>query len=144
MIADKLTNFRNSCHDCNLKVTPQRLAIYSVLAATTAHPDVETIYQEVAKTMPTISVDTVYRTLEQFSDHNIIMKIEVIHNRARYDANVMRHAHFTCTRCGRIIDVQVREFEKMKLPRIGCGHEVESAHMQLRGICKDCKNSNNL
>ena len=46
--------------DKGFKVTPQRLAIYSALAATKAHPSAEMIYNELQPVYPTMSLATVY------------------------------------------------------------------------------------
>ena len=54
------------------KVTPQRLAVYNALAHTTEHPSAETLYQELLPDYPTMSLATVYKSLNisgiQFED----------------------------------------------------------------------------
>ena len=49
-----------------LKVTPQRIAVYNMLCNTKEHPDAETIYKTLEPTNPTMSLATVYKTLDFF------------------------------------------------------------------------------
>lgn len=134
-----IEKFKELCRVAQLRVTPQRVAVYQALASTTTHPDVDSVYNMVAKKMPEISLDTVYRTLEQFSACEIIMKMEVLQGRYRYDANTMRHAHFACKVCGCIIDLRHEEFLHLPYPgnlkKIGAP---SSMHLQIRGVCKEC------
>lgn len=131
--------FAGACRNAGLKVTPQRVAIYSALASTTTHPDVEWVYGKVRSAMPSISLDTVYRTLEQLSTLGIIMKIEVTDKRSRYDANPKQHAHFICIECGDIIDIDHAGFKELSCEtRIDGAGFAKSLHLQIRGKCFSC------
>jgi len=55
-----------------MKVTHQRTEIFRELAAGTEHPDAETVYQRVCKRVPSISRDTVYRTLSTLETKGLI------------------------------------------------------------------------
>ena len=52
------------------KVTPQRLAIYEALCATKEHPKAETLFVKLQPSYPTMSLATVYKTID------ILKKIE--------------------------------------------------------------------
>jgi Fur family peroxide stress response transcriptional regulator len=88
-----------TCRKGGRKVTHQRMKIFQELAASTAHPDAETVFQAVSKRVPTISRDTVYRTLSTIEAEGLIRKVEPVFASIRYDANLDRHHHFICTRC---------------------------------------------
>ena len=46
------------------KVTPQRLAVYEALANTKEHPNAEMIFNGLQATYPTMSLATVYKTID--------------------------------------------------------------------------------
>lgn len=121
------------------KVTPQRMAIFREAARTDEHPDAETIFKRVRTRMPTVSLDTVYRTLGLLEKANLIWKVGTVRGRARFDANMAQHHHFVCSECGRIRDFQSRALDKLKVPRearsLGV---VSSLRVQVRGICSAC------
>lgn len=89
-----------------LKVTPQRLAIYNMLMNTDKHPSAETIYKELVVDNPSISLATVYKTLDSFKSSGLVSELNVGDNCARYDAITKSHSHIVCTCCGRVEDIK--------------------------------------
>lgn len=87
-----------------LKVTPQRLAIYQLLSGTTTHPSAEDIYKALMPTNPTISLATVYKTLDSFRSVGLVQELSVGNGRSNYDAAVHTHPHIVCTCCNAIED----------------------------------------
>ena len=59
------------------KVTPQRLAVYDVLSRTKAHPNAETIYNKLQPNYPTMSLATVYKTLDILSEIGLVQVLNV-------------------------------------------------------------------
>jgi len=55
---------RERCKKAGLAVTPQRLAIYQALHGSYDHPSPEALFDRVKPTMPSISLATIYKTLE--------------------------------------------------------------------------------
>ncbi len=122
------------------KVTHQRSEIYRELAKTQEHPDAETIYTRVRKRIPSISLDTVYRTLRLLEDEGLISRVGSISERTRFDANTDRHHHFVCTECGFIGDVYNEEWNTIKSPKdVTLMGKVDSIHVELRGLCNTCR-----
>ena len=83
-----------------LKVTPQRIAVYNMLLHSTEHPNAETIYRTLEATNPTMSLATVYKTLDFFKHLRLVQELNVGEGSARYDAQVHCHPHTVCTVCG--------------------------------------------
>ena len=100
-----------------LKVTPQRLSIYGVLRATKEHPSAETIYEEIKVRMPSISFNTVYKTLSCFEESGLIKKLVVEENHYRFDADTSPHAHILCVQCRKLEDVPGDYGEKAQAMR---------------------------
>jgi Fur family transcriptional regulator, peroxide stress response regulator len=88
-----------------IAVTPQRLAILASLRRRHDHPSAEQIYQEVQPQLPAISFNTVYKTLEVFCRKGLILKVNPLHETARYDGETGRHTHLVCHRCHTIADL---------------------------------------
>jgi Fur family peroxide stress response transcriptional regulator len=138
-IEDRMAAFRAACKAAGLKATHQRVEIFRELARTQEHPDAETVYRRVRKRIPTISLDTVYRTLATFEAHRLVTKVEALCDRARYDANLRPHHHFVCIRCGMVRDFESDALDAYRIPRaVRQWGSVTSRHVELRGICKRC------
>lgn len=91
--------------DSGFKVTPQRLAIYSVLASTKAHPSAEMIFNELQPHYPTMSLATVYKTIEILKGIGLVQALNVGEDSFRYDANTSNHPHVRCMSCGCVDDL---------------------------------------
>ena len=138
-IERRMRRFREICQDSGLKLTHQRMEVFRELAGTEDHPDAETIYRSVSRRVPAISRDTVYRTLATLEEKGLVQKAEILANRGRYDANMDRHHHFVCTECGRVRDFYSDALDELPIPQsVTTLGRVESAHVQLRGICSNC------
>jgi Fur family peroxide stress response transcriptional regulator len=59
----RLERFRTAAREAGIRLTPQRLAIFEAVANNAAHPSAESVYRSVRESMPTVSLDTIYRTL---------------------------------------------------------------------------------
>lgn len=123
-----------------LKVTPQRIAVYNMLLSTTEHPDAETIYKTLEPTNPTMSLATVYKTLDFFKHLGLVQELNVGEGRSRYDATVQCHPHTVCRVCGRVDDLHLEaltEVAKKLVPNLD--FEVECEQLILYGKCSDCR-----
>ncbi len=123
-----------------IAVTPQRLAILAVLESRRDHPSAEQIYQEVRRQLPMVSFNTVYKTLEVFCQKGLALKVNPLHEMARYDGDTREHAHFICRGCHRIIDVA---WHPAPLPPLPPGElqglTIEHQYLLLWGLCPRCQ-----
>jgi Fur family transcriptional regulator, peroxide stress response regulator len=123
-----------------MRLTHQRLEVAREIARSEAHPDTEEIYRKVRTRVPTISLDTVYRTLAALEGLGLVARVDATAGPTRYDANLHHHHHFVCGRCGLIRDVYHSPFDALEAPEsadeLG---RVESVRVQLRGVCKRCE-----
>ena len=135
-----LKRLEEECRKAGARVTQQRREVLRVLAATDTHPDAQTVLRRVRKRMPTISFDTVYRTLSFLEEHGLIDRVYTTGERARFDGNVTPHHHFICTRCGRIFDFESSELDRMAFPAAitAIGHPA-SKELQVLGTCNACE-----
>ncbi len=138
-IERRMQRFAETCQRHGLKATHQRMEVFRELAGTEDHPDAETIYQNVSRRIPAISRDTVYRTLATLEEYGLVRKAEILASKGRYDANMARHHHFVCVKCGLVRDFYSARLDELPIPKsVTTLGRVESAHVQLRGICAAC------
>ncbi len=125
------------------KMTPQRRAIIEALHNDTSHPTAEDVYNKVKKTMPDISLATVYNTLELLHKIGGVLKLEVIGGKAHYDPFTEPHIHLVCTMCGKIVDVEkpVPEMELTEEERKG--FKIQGYNIVFYGICPECQRKMN-
>jgi Fur family transcriptional regulator, peroxide stress response regulator len=131
---------RKHFQDRGLKFTSQRYAIYRALAGSTAHPSVEDLYSSVKRTYPTLSMNTVYNTLENLKAIGIASEISLWHDKARYDANQAAHHHLVCLRCKKIEDLYDDTLDGLALsPKVKHRYRILGHRVEFHGYCSDCK-----
>jgi len=132
--------FETVCRDEGIKLTHQRIEIFREVAQTGDHPDADQIFQRVRDRLPTVSLDTVYRTLWLLSDLGLVVTLGSSRERTRFDANLSRHHHFICGQCGYTRDFYSKDLDNIVLPAsVGTFGEIEATHVEVRGICRECK-----
>lgn len=131
--------FIEQCRQHGLKVTPQRIAIYKLLIDSTDHPSADWVYRKITDTCPTISFDTVNRTLLTFAEIGVIEIVESYSLSRRFDSQTGNHHHRHCIRCGSITDFRDSSIDDIRLPeQIGDQFTVTGKRMVIRGICAEC------
>jgi Fur family peroxide stress response transcriptional regulator len=138
-IEERMARFEAVCRNSGAKLTHQRLEIFREVAQTGDHPDAEKVFQGVRERMPTVSLDTVYRTLWWLKDLGLITILGPLRERARFDANLSRHHHFVCTQCGLTRDFLSDEFDNLEFPDSlrAIGH-AEKTQVEVKGRCLKC------
>lgn len=137
--AEQLENFKQACKQHGLRVTPQRVEIFKTVALSKEHPDAEHVFETVRKTMPNVSLDTVYRTLSSLEDLGLVFRVG-FSSKARFDADLDEHYHFVCTQCGEVFDVVPSSGEKLSIPpEVQHLGRVQKVNLQFSGLCRRCQ-----
>ena len=111
----------------DFRMTNQRRVILQELRNVHSHPTADDIYIMVRKTLPRISLGTVYRNLEILSEMGLIKKLVGCGRQRRFDGDIENHYHIRCVKCGKIDDLpeeiadlisRVREKRTLKLSNI--------------------------
>src|SRR3954447_7301249 len=122
-----------------LKVTPQRQAIFRILHSATIHPTADAVYAAAAAEMPTISLRTVYQTLNDLAAMGEVHALDLGTGSARFDPNLDAHHHLVCESCGAVHDLYA-DFGKVTVPvREQRGFVVDSTEIVFRGRCATCQ-----
>lgn len=118
-------------------LTHQRLAVYEELSGRHDHPSAESLYASLKKAYPSLSLATVYKTLQTLHDMGIVSRVDSPAAQARYDAIVETHHHAVCTGCGRIEDLFDPRLDSLPAPKasgfVPSGHSVH-----FHGLCAKC------
>ncbi len=139
VVENRVHAYKAAARAAGVKLTPQRLEIFSHIASSSEHPDAEAVFIAVRKRMPTVSRDTVYRTLWLLRDMGLISTLGPRRDSVRFDANLEPHHHFVCERCGLAQDFTSPAFDSLEVPKPARGFgKVTSTHIELRGICRIC------
>ena len=135
----QLDLFFEICRQNNLKITPQRTATYQAVVKSDNHPTADDIFQIVNREFPSISFDTINRTLLTFTQIGLLTIAESYKGARRFDPNVENHHHIHCLKCGNIIDFSSEEFNQLMAPEqllqeFAC---ILSSRVVFNGICME-------
>lgn len=123
-----------------LKVTPQRLAVYSTLYDMENHPTVEMLYQKLQPDHPTMSLATVYKALQVLVHVGLVQQLNMGEDSFRYDAKTMQHSHVRCTKCNRVDDVlDVDDDMVMGSVAAKTSYRLTGRQMYFFGLCSKCQ-----
>lgn len=134
----ELGRFTEVCRERGTPVTHQRLAVFRALLESESHPDAEAIHRGLRDTHPTLSLGTVYKTLEMLQALGLARAVSSPGPTRRFDGNRNPHHHLWCTRCRRLADVELDALADIALPD-GLGFQVTDLTIQFNGVCAACR-----
>ena len=122
-----------------IRNTKQREAIKLYLMSTTCHPTAETVYSNIQKDFPNISLGTVYRNLNFLVSHGEAIQIDCGDGYVHFDGNVAPHNHFFCKKCNNILDIEMDPIDHIDVIAGENFDGIIEGHTVLfHGICPDC------
>ena len=140
--ADGLDRFREYLRACNLPVTSQRLRIAQILFGTHRHVSADEILAQLQAERSPIGKATVYRTLDLLLRAGLIREHDFGEGFRRYEPRPTRprHEHLVCTRCGKVIEFESQEIERIEAD-VAALHGFRPSHHRLEvyGHCEDCQ-----
>lgn len=119
------------------KHSKQRAAILSELCSRCDHPTAEQLYADLKEKNPALSLATVYRNLRLLEKNGSVMRI-VCGDADRFDGNAENHYHLTCTECGSVIDVELKNPSAINSLAKPFGGTVKGHSLMFFGTCKNC------
>ncbi len=137
----RVERFKEAARQAGVKLTHQRLEIFREVAASLEHPSAEAVLKALKPRMPTVSLDTVYRTLWLLHDLGLVSTLGPRRESVRFDANLERHHHYVCVRCGLARDFESEDLDLLRVPEsvkeLG---SIVGTHVEVRGVCSRCAN----
>lgn len=127
--------------DSEHRITPQRLAIFKILAQSVGHPSAESIHGALVEHYPTMSLATVYKTLALLKQEGEVLELQFSDLGNRYDGNKpYPHPHVICTGCGEIVDPSVLDLEAItKKMMAETGFKIVGHRLDFYGFCPACQ-----
>ncbi len=121
------------------KATPQRIAICRIALHSREHPSAQRIYDDVKKVHPTVSLATVYKTLQVLRDLDLIQELNLPESKARFDSYMKPHVNLICTQCGKIEDLDDPTAKELS-ERVSAATKFKpnGQRIDVYGICEKC------
>ena len=121
------------------KATPQRVAICRFVLHSRDHPTAQRIYDEVKKVHPTVSLATVYKTLQVLEELDLIQELNFSKSQARFDSYMKPHINLCCPRCGTIKDLDDPTTREI-VERVATTTKFTATgqRLDIYGICQKC------
>ena len=127
-------------HTRGHRVTPQRLVLHRVLRAQERHVTAEEAMRALSAELPSVSLPTVYATLELFEELGLVRRVAMEGGTALFDSRTDDHNHVACRRCGRVEDIEAPVAdERVRSAARAAGYEPEHTDVVVVGLCSDCR-----
>jgi Fur family peroxide stress response transcriptional regulator len=121
------------------KATPQRIAICRFTLNSRDHPTAQQVYDQVKNIHPTVSLATVYKTLEVLKSLDLMQEINLPQGQARFDSYMKPHINLICLQCGNIIDLdETTAIEETRKVAAAAKFKPKGQRIDIFGICKRC------
>jgi Fur family peroxide stress response transcriptional regulator len=136
----RIETFRRRCRERGLPLTEQRMVVLEAVLDLDDHPTADRVHEVVARRDSRVSRATVYRALESLARIGVITKACHPGKAVRYDSRTEAHHHLVCLRCDAVIDITDDRLDALPVPDTSSyGFEVSDFRVQLRGICRRCR-----
>lgn len=122
-----------------LKYSRQREAIKDFLATRTDHPTADSVYMNVRKEFPNISLGTVYRNLTLLADLGEILRLRLGDGTDHFDYTTDPHYHFMCNECGSVMDLEMKNLDEIEsIASANFDGEIAGHVTYFNGTCGHC------
>jgi Fur family ferric uptake transcriptional regulator len=122
-----------------LRSTAQRRAVLQALFEF-RHATVDELAVEVQRTMPDVSLSTIYRTLEALDEAGLVTHAHLHHGSPTYHSvDEEPHVHLVCTGCGHIGQQPVTVATSLAAQlQEASGFVADLSHLAVHGLCAAC------
>lgn len=123
-----------------LRMTKQRRVVYDVVRELASdHPTASEVYASAKTKMSSISLATVYNCLETLTHAGAVTQVNIDREASRFCPNLQPHAHFFCSCCDSVFDVELRQRADASSPwNLPDGSRIEGIDVAMRGTCPKC------
>jgi Fur family peroxide stress response transcriptional regulator len=122
-----------------LKATGPRLVLLAALEQDRSHPTAEQLYETLRPHHPSLSLSTIYQTLDTFIRTGLCRRVSAAGSRLRVDGTPQDHDHAVCRVCGTIFDIDQRLCPLPEPPaHLPQGLTVTGVRVEYDVICAGC------
>ena len=135
-----MTDYATLLKECGLKATFQRMNILERIEVY-GHMSIDTIYEEVIKTHPSLSLATVYKNIILMVEKGVLVEVPITGKKPKYELLKEDHIHLVCTECGDVEDKPKNAgadelFTSMTKKE---NFTLSKQQVNLYGICENCQ-----
>jgi Fur family peroxide stress response transcriptional regulator len=136
-----LPNLTSALEQAGMRLTPQRMAICELLAESDEHPTAAMIYEELQPQFRSLSLATVYNTLERLVALGAVNVLgQAGDDHVHYDADTKPHVNLACIACHRIIDIPSEHIQEVNSEITqASGYKLLGSRVLYYGLCPDCQ-----
>ena len=122
-----------------LRYSHQRERIYQYLCSSMEHPSAEMIYDALRCEIQGLSLGTVYRNLKLLEELGKVRRVVSCQSSERYDARCGDHAHFICSQCGCVHDLEgINNEAILSALQLDASYRPAQLDLTVTGFCPDC------
>ena len=138
---ERMTQMLSNLKHHHFRITPQRMAVLKILAASKGHPSVDQIYREVRAQFPTTSLATIYKTVLLLKELGEVLQLGFPDGSNRYDGNrPFPHPHVICTKCKEVMDPELFSMDELgKEMSSRTGYKILYHRLDFFGLCPRCQ-----
>lgn len=133
-------NFAERIREEGYRYTPQRQLILDALCAMGGHATVDDIYERVQAQAPTLSLATVYRTMNFLEELNLVFSADIQGEKVYEIARPTPHHHLVCRRCGQVTTIADHHLDEL-VARLAEEYDFQAEinHLAIQGLCGHCR-----
>ncbi len=141
-----MSNFENyisTLQRSGMRLTPQRMAICKLLSESNEHPTSAMIYDQIRAQYPSLSLMTVYNTLDRLVNLGLVNSLgNAGDDNSHYDGNTSPHINLACISCHKIVDIDSPQITNLDHAVSNTsGYKLLGVRMMYYGLCPECQNS---
>jgi Fe2+ or Zn2+ uptake regulation protein len=116
------------------------MVILAALEQDHTHPTAEQLYETLRQDHPSLSLSTIYQTLDAFIRTGLCRRVSGPGDRLRIDGTPQDHDHAVCRLCGAIFDVDRNQVQLPTPPaHLANGLMVTGIRFEYEVICPACQ-----
>ncbi|WP_376791228.1 Fur family transcriptional regulator [Thermoflexus sp.] len=139
--SERLKAMLKGLRESGLRLTPQRVAVCEVLAASRSHPTAYEIYRRLRRRFPTLSLATVYKTLDVLVRLGLVSALgDAGDGMVHYDGDTDPHINLVCLSCHRVQDLESMDVGDLYQQVVArSGYALRGARLVYYGLCPECQ-----
>ena len=138
-ISDYLSTLQHS----GMRLTPPRIALCKYLCETDEHPTSAMIYEHIKAEYPSLSLMTVYNTLDRLVNLGLVNSLgNAGDGNIHYDGDTSAHINLACISCHKIVDLNLPQASNLdEKVSHASGYKLLGVRMMYYGLCPECQKS---
>lgn len=131
-------DYETLLHEHNLKITPQRLGILTLMHRA-GHIGIEELSVQIKKEFSSISLATLYKNINAMLKNGLISEVKVPNIKSKYEIVKPQHVHLLCQNCGEFIDLDLNMDTLVNEASSRSHYKLFETNVVLSGLCEKCQ-----